>query len=104
MFVGGVVGRGEDFDSAARREMAEELGIAGPGPVRLCDYLYQGPRNRSLVAVYRVVWDGPIRHQDEESAWGAFMSGEDLDARLADWEFVPDGLEIYRYLERQGWL
>ena len=104
MFVGGVVGRGEDYAAAARREIAEELGIVGPEPVRLCNYLYSGSHNRSLVAVYRVVWDGPIRHQVDEIAWGAFMSREALDASLADWEFVPDGLEIYRHLEREGWL
>ena len=32
------------------------------------------------------------------------MSHEELDAGVADWEFVPDRLEIYWHLGRQGWL
>ena len=104
MFVGGVVGRGEEYHAAARREIAEELGIAGPEPVWLCDYLYLGPRNRSRVGVYRVVWDGAIRHQEEEIAWGAFLDRATLDARLAEWAFVPDGLEIWAHLVQRGWI
>jgi isopentenyldiphosphate isomerase len=102
MLVGGVVGRGESYGAAARREIAEELGIAGPEPLWLCRYLYLGPRNRSLVAVYRVVWDGPIRHQEEEIAWGSYLAPVELERRLAEWEFVPDGLEIYRHLQELG--
>ena len=102
MFVGGVVASGEDYDSAARREIAEELGIVGPTPKRLGEYLYRGPHNHSLVAIYRVTWDGPIVHQAEEVAWGAWMEVAELEDRLAEWRFVPDGLEIWRWLCREG--
>jgi isopentenyldiphosphate isomerase len=104
MLVGGVVTRGEDYDAAARREIAEELGIIGPEPRWLCDYLYQGPLNRSWIRVYAVTWDGEIRHQLEEIDWGEYLSREELEAKLQFWRFVPDGLEIYRHLERQGYL
>ncbi len=100
MLVGGVVGAGECYDAAARREIAEELGIEGPTPRWLFDHLYIGPRNRSWVAFYEVEWDGPIRHQASEVDWGSFMTYEAFLEKLPIWEFVPDGLEIFRrYVE-----
>ena len=82
---------------AARREIAEELSIVGPTPVHLFDYLYWGDHNRSWVAVYAVEWDGAIRHQESEVAWGEYFTFEDLHAKLDEWTFVPDGLEIFEH-------
>ena len=104
MLVGGVVARGESFDDAARREISEELGIAGPDPEFLCHHLYLGPRNRSLVGVYHVVWDGPLVLQEEEVAWGDYLTPAELERKLSEWTFVPDGLEIYARLKRDGLL
>ena len=95
MFVGGVVGAGETYDEAAKREIAEELGIVGPTPEYLFRHLYWGPQNRSLVAVYSVEWDGPIRHQESEITWGTFLSFDEIIEKLEEWTFVPDGLEIF---------
>ena len=95
MFVGGVVGAGETYATAARREIAEELGIVGPEPHYRFHYFYLGPHNCSWVAVHDVEWDGPIRHQASEVEWGTYLSREELDAKLTQWKFVPDGLEIY---------
>ena len=97
MFVGGVVGWGETYEAAAQREIAEELGIAGPEPRFLFHHLYQGPLNRAWVAVYEVTWDGAIRHQESEVAWGSYLSLEELLAKLEEWDFVPDGLEIFEH-------
>ena len=100
MFVGGVVGSGESYAAAARREISEELGIVGPEPRFLFYHLYKGPLNHSWVAVYEVQWDGPIRHQESEVAWGQYLSLADLLEKLGAWSFVPDGLEILqRYLQ-----
>jgi 8-oxo-dGTP pyrophosphatase MutT (NUDIX family) len=100
MFVGGVVASGESYDAAAKREILEELGIAGPAPDCLFDHLYQGPKNRSWIRVYRVLWDGPIVHQTEEVAWGAWLPESALEAWVREHPIVPDGLEIFeRYLE-----
>ena len=99
MFVGGVVGEGESYDEAARREAEEELGVTAPLEF-LFDHLYHGPKNYSWIRTYRVTWDGPIRHQPEEVAWGDWMD----EARLPEWirevEIVPDGLDVFQhYLE-----
>ncbi len=102
MFVGGVVGSGESADAAAAREIAEELGIVGPRPERLGEYLYLGPLNRSLIALYRVTYDGEIRHQEEEIDWGTWLNLDELDALVAAKPFVPDGLEIWNHLRAAG--
>ena len=98
----GVVGKGETYLDAARREIREELGIIGPEPRSLFLHLYEGPLNRSWVAVYEVEWDGPIVHQVAEVEWGAFLTRDSLMAKLGEWEFVPDGLEIFqRFLQAE---
>jgi isopentenyldiphosphate isomerase len=96
--VGGVVASGERYQDAARRELAEELGIVGPEPSFLFMHRYRGAQVDTWNAVFEVVWDGPIVHQPEEIAWGAFLTEEELRWRLetGTWTFVPDGLELLR--------
>ncbi|WP_225845789.1 NUDIX hydrolase [Streptomyces sp. HPF1205] len=97
MFVGGVLAAGESYDEAALREAEEELGVTGlPRPERLFTFLYaDGPRTW-WSAVYEVRCTTPVRPQPEEVAWHAFLTEEELAARLARWQWVPDGLEAYR--------
>ncbi len=95
MSVGGMVASGETYADAARREIAEELGIIGPDPRFLFKHRYRGDANNAWISVYEVDWDGAIRHQEEEIAWGGYLSLEALVAKLEEWPFVPDGLEIF---------
>jgi isopentenyldiphosphate isomerase len=104
MFVGGLVVHGESYEDCARRETTEELGIVRPEPVFLFKHLYPGPENPCWTAVYEVTWDGPIVHQDSEIEWGAFMQPRELEHRLKDWPFVPDGAEIYHRYAAGGFL
>lgn len=101
VWAGGVVGAGEEPTRAAERELAEELGIAGVELEPLGTGRYEGPEARALAWLFEVRWDGPLRHQPEEVAWGGWMAVEELQARLRDptWPFVPDGRQ---YLE--AWL
>lgn len=96
MFVGGVVGEGEDYLQAAIREAREELGVENDQLEFLFDHLYQGPENYSWIRCYRVQWDGPIRHQPEEVQWGDWMDEEKLEAWTREVTIVPDGLEVFR--------
>ncbi|GHJ46812.1 putative Nudix hydrolase [Catellatospora sp. TT07R-123] len=99
MFVGGVVGAGESYDEAAQREAAEELGVADlPEPRFLFKFLYQTPEHAWWSAVYRVTVPGPVDPQVEEVAWHDFLTREQLDARLGEWDWVPDGLAAWREL------
>lgn len=107
MFVGGVVGAGESYDDAALREAEEELGVHGlPRPVPLFGFLYQGAGDSAghswWSRVYEVRCELPVRPQAEEVAWHAFLTRDELDRRLTEWTWVPDGLEAYRRLRAQA--
>ncbi|MER5213452.1 NUDIX domain-containing protein [Streptomyces sp. NPDC002838] len=100
MFVGGVVGAGESYDDAALREAEEELGVTGlPSPDYLFKFLYDDGAGRSWwSAVYEVRCDLPVRPQAEEVAWHEFLPEDEVERRLRDWEWVPDGLAAYERL------
>jgi isopentenyldiphosphate isomerase len=99
MFVAGAVGAGESYDDAAVRELEEELGITGVALEPLFRHRYEGDRTRSHTAVYRVEWNGPIVHQLSEIAWGAFRFQHELLANIEQFDFVPDGAELFtRYV------
>jgi isopentenyldiphosphate isomerase len=102
MFVAGVVGAGESYQAAAARELAEELGIAGTPLTPAFHHRYEGPAERSWSAVYEVRWDGPVRIDPVELAWGGWLRPEELDLRLVEWEFCPDSLEIWERGRREG--
>jgi isopentenyldiphosphate isomerase len=101
MFVGGVVGAGESYDSAALREAEEELGVSGlPRPVPLFKFLYDNGSGQTWwSAVYEVRCDLPVNPQKEEVAWHDFLTEEEVERRLSDWTWVPDGLAAYERLK-----
>jgi isopentenyldiphosphate isomerase len=104
MFLGGMVAAGEDYLTAARRELAEELGVAGAELRPLGKFRYTGADNPCWNALFEVTWDGPVRPQPEEIAWGSFLALDELDRRIGEWPFSPDALEAYRHwrLRRGG--
>ncbi|MEU6776126.1 NUDIX domain-containing protein [Streptomyces sp. NPDC046759] len=100
MFVGGVVAAGESYDRAALREAEEELGVTGlPRPAYLFKFLY-GDRagNSWWSAVYEVRCELPVSPQVEEVQWYDFLAEEEVERRLGEWEWVPDGLAAYERL------
>ncbi|RKN23776.1 NUDIX domain-containing protein [Micromonospora musae] len=99
MFVGGVVGAGESYDEAALREAEEELGVAGlPAPVPLFKFLYETPQHSWWSYVYEVRCPSTVAPQPEEVAWHAFLTEAELERRLTEWDWVPDGFDAYRRL------
>ncbi|OSC56208.1 NUDIX hydrolase [Streptomyces sp. 4F] len=100
MFVGGVVGSGESYDDAALREAEEELGVTGlPRPEYLFKFLYDDGAGRTWwSAVYEVRCEGPVAPQVEEVAWHGFLTEAEVEDRLGEWEWVPDGLAAYSRL------
>ncbi len=94
-WAGGVVGPGESPAATARRELAEELGVAGVALVPLFTVAYdEGPGGlRSHLFAFEARHDGPVHHQPEEVADGGWMPVAQLRSRLDDpsWPFVPDG-------------
>jgi isopentenyldiphosphate isomerase len=103
MFVGGVVTAGESYDDTALREINEELGVVGPRPMFLFKHRYADAHSRSHIAVYRVIWDGQIRHQASEVAWGSFCTLQEIIENKHGWRFVPDGFEVFqRFLSEKN--
>ncbi|MET9549034.1 NUDIX domain-containing protein [Streptomyces sp. NPDC006627] len=100
MFVGGVVGAGESCDDAALREAEEELGVQGlPRPRPLFKFLYDDGAGKSWWAyLYEVRCELPVSPQVEEVAWHAFLTEDELERRLGEWEWVPDGLDAHHRL------
>ena len=101
MFVGGVVGAGESYDDAALREAEEELGVSGlPRPEFLFKFLYDDGAGRTWwSAVYEVRCELPVSPQVEEVAWHDFLPEDEVELRLRDWEWVPDGLAAHERLK-----
>jgi 8-oxo-dGTP pyrophosphatase MutT (NUDIX family) len=101
MWVGGVLGAGETYDEAALREAEEELGVSGlPAPEFLFKFLYDDGAGRTWwSAVYEVRCELPVNPQVEEVAWHAFLTEDEVERRLTEWEWVPDGLDAYRRLK-----
>jgi len=89
---GGVVAAGEDVDEAARRELAEELGVAGVPLRPLFVAPYADEHTRYLAHVYEARWNGPIRWQADEVDWGAWLTLAELRELLDDpaRPLVPD--------------
>jgi isopentenyldiphosphate isomerase len=103
MFVGGVLGAGESYGRAALREACEELGVAAlDAPVPLFRFLYRGQGGGWWCAVFEARCTVPVAPQPEEVAWHAFLTQEELDARLPDLDWVPDGLEAYHRLRARS--
>ena len=92
-FAAGCLQAGEDVHEAARREVAEDLGVVGVPLTPLMIMRYEDAATRHLCHAFVATFDGPITHQADEVAWGAWMTPDELRAQLADpsWPFVPDG-------------
>ena len=67
-------------------------------PTPVTKFLYESPEHAWWSAVYEVTCDRPVRPQAEEVAWYAFLTDEELDRRLDEWPWVPDGLAAFRRL------
>ena len=98
--VGGVLAAGEEFDAGARREAAEELGIAVE-PTILFPFRWTDAANAIHGMVYRAVHDGPFRLQPEEIVRGEFVGLPDVVTRAARNPFCPDGLAVLAEYRRR---
>jgi isopentenyldiphosphate isomerase len=90
--IGGVVGAGEEYDAAAEREVAEELGVVGAPIVRLGDIRYADEGTRIFGMVYFTRHDGPFVLQAEEIASGGFVSLAQARLLAREERCCPDAL------------
>ncbi len=93
---GGVIAAGEEAYAAARRELAEELGISGVSLEPLGEGDYSDDRTSYHAFCYTALWDGPVTWQPEEVAWGDWVPPGELVA-WAEREpsaFMPDTVSL----------
>ena len=90
---GGVVGAGEAWDDAARRELAEELGVVAD-PVPLGEGTWSGEEAAVLGRVYLVEHAGPFRFDDGEVVEARFVDRAGLDDLLAREATCPDSIAL----------
>jgi len=92
--VGGHPGLGEDWELAARREAAEELGLPAEVPFEyLGQHVWRSPTETELVRTWRCVWDGPFHLQAEEIEEGRFFTLDEVAALVGTGQLTPN-LEI----------
>ncbi|MGF0118210.1 NUDIX hydrolase [Promicromonospora sp. Marseille-Q5078] len=96
---GGVLRAGEDPLDSARRELAEELGVAGVELVTLGWADYADERTRMREFLYECTYDGPVTWQPEEVAWGAWVAPARLLEMIDELPFMPDSVA-----NLAGWL
>jgi isopentenyldiphosphate isomerase len=100
--VGGVVQAGEDYDEAAVRELAEEVGVVGRPLVRLGAGRYEDADVRLLAVLYEVRSDGPFTFADGEVVEARFVTVSELRRLVGDQPFVPDSVALLMALLADG--
>jgi len=109
-FVAGCLLAGEEPLSAARRELAEELGVTGVRLESLGSTWFRDELTQHLCHVWATTYAGPITHQADEIAWGTWLTVDELRAHLAAptsptgqlTAFVPDGRALVETLLADG--
>jgi isopentenyldiphosphate isomerase len=87
--VGGHVGLGEEPELAAKREMAEELGITAELEFRH-RYLWRSDRESELITSFRTTHDGPYHPQPEEVGDARPWSFAEIAETLGTGTFTPN--------------
>lgn len=94
--VGGVLGAGESFEQAARRELAEEIGVRldESAGLEVFDDGRVQPYDDADVSLlgrcYLLRHDGPFHFADGEVVEARWVSLAELESMLASESFLPD--------------
>jgi len=100
MMVGGVCDYGEDYETTARRELFEEVGLKSELEY-LFTCLYMDNYLKQVAAVYRTVSDDKLVLQEEEVDSAEFMSIEDLRQMMKIESFCDDAVDMFEYYMKE---
>jgi isopentenyldiphosphate isomerase len=92
--VGGVVAAGETWDDAARREVAEEIGVADAPLVPVGRGVYEDEELAVVGRAYRMSTAAPLVFVDGEIVDSEWIDTTDLPALVTQRSFLPDGLAM----------
>ena len=101
--VGGHLDHGEDFETAALRELKEELGFSGTAELEfLFDAKIRNEIESENTRVFSLISDGPFSFQKSEIDDIRFWSFEEIDRELASGggAFTPNLCEELKKLGR----
>ncbi len=98
--VGGHLDPGEDYETAAYREMKEELGIEGLD----LQFLYAYPNRNEIesehVRTFLCRFDGAVDFDRKEITEVRFWKIEEIEARLGSGVFTPNFEEEFGYFKK----
>lgn len=92
--VGGVCAPDESWDSAARRELSEELGLEGAPLSLLGTGAYVDGQVRLVAATYLCRTEGPFMFADGEISEAHWVSRAELPQWLGSRPFLPDSIAL----------
>ncbi len=93
--VGGHVSFGENVAAALTREASEELGLRDFTPEDMGHYVFEGKRERELVYVNKITYDGPITPSNDELDGGRFWTREEIADNIGKQVFTPNFEDEY---------
>lgn len=94
MAVGGVCSPGEDWQAAAERELAEEVGVEGIAVQQIATGAYCDDDAALVAAVFVCRTDGPFRFADGEVTEAHWVATDDLNEWLGAKNFLPDTVAL----------
>ena len=86
---GGIVDAGEGYDKCAKRELKEEAGVENVELEYLFDYKFRSKKVNTNAKVYRCVYDGELKLQEEEIEHGRFMTIPEILKMVKEGRMTP---------------
>lgn len=87
---GGHIDLGEDVKTSLKREVREELGITDFTPQDMGHYVFESAREKELVYVHKIIYNGDIQPSKEELDGGRFWSRDEILSNIGKNIFTPN--------------